>query len=245
MLSEKTRAVIDAWEAQFKDMDPLDAMQAQEAGRQEALKDLDPSIPPIAAIVIAGDIASAKRSEQWVEQGADAEEVLGFVGSYARLDFAVKMYEAGKLSEGYLLDNLPDLWRGSDPDDSDPRFLKLWTKARERHVYGQKKGQRTSYITDGKKLPKGPLMVYRGERGNPSYPTGIAWTTDLHIAEKFARTGGLRANTGPGTVFKARVPKDQVLAYLTGRGENEVIFDPAWLQRAGYWQPTPVEALDG
>lgn len=240
-MKPETEAVLDRFNKEMAALPDMERLMVGEQRRMEIAEQLtkdDPSLPPIAAIVMAGDMASAERSERWVAEGADAIDCVRFVGSYARFGFAVKMWQQGLIPEDWLLDELPELWRGSDPDDTDPVFLDLWVKARERWGGGPK-GMRSSYVRDGAALPKGPLFVYRGQRGGADEKLGIAWTTDIKIAEKFARTGGLRGATFDGTVFKVRLPKDRVLAYLTGRGESEVIFDPTWLER-GAWQPTEV-----
>lgn len=189
-------------------------------------------IPLISAIVIAGDLLSKERSERWVEQGADAVEVARFVGSYGRFDFIVEQWQAGRISDDWFFENLVEEWRGADPDDTNPLYLHIWEQARERWGGGPK-GKRSSYIRDGKPLPKGPLIVYRGQLADPNETLGIAWSLNKDIAMKFAKTGGLRGAQLGGNLLKLRVPKDRVLAYITGRGEDEVIFDPRW---AGFGQ---------
>lgn len=253
MLSEKTRAIINADQSQKVDPGDLEALVASEARRMELAAEFTaahPDVSPIAAIVIGGDLASAERSERWVRQGAEATEVVTFVGSYARFDFAYKMWQEGLIPDEWMFDNLPELWRGSDPDDTRPEYLALWKRAQERWVtlprskrvdWEGKRLPTTSYVNDGEALPKGTLTVYRGELGDGSDgPTGIAWSVNPAIAGKFAKTGGLRGHIGDGTVFKVRLPKDRVLAYLTGRGEQEVIFDPEWL-KLGAWSPEAVD----
>ena len=183
-------------------------------------------IPYISAVVIAGDILSGERSKQWVERGLDGTEAVGFVGSFARLDFVVWAVEGGHLPDTYLMDNLPDLWRGSDPDDSDPRFLSLWKRAwlaGEATIFDSPKGMTLlDNVTDGEWV-----KVYRGQVGDRNQPTGIAWSTDWKVANKFAKTGGLRGVIDLGGYVLTRwVKREDILAYLVGRGESEVVVDP-------------------
>ena len=108
-----------------------------------------------------------------------------------------------------------------DPDDTDGRYLRLWKSAwvaNGRH-----------YIRDGRSLPRSGrlLTVYRGQM--PEDKFGIAWTTDPKIAQVFANGAGARVPQN-GTVFMAHVHRDHVYAYLTGRGESEVILDPFMLR---------------
>lgn len=183
----------------------------------------DPSIGFITAIIIAGDRLSAQRAEDLVESGAmKAVDAMSHVGSYARLDFAVRMHEAGRMTKTELLDNLPSLWRDSDPDDTDPRFLKLWKEARKRA------GRIVRDSAQG--LPRGrTVTIYRGQ--DRGAQLGIAWTTDREIAAKYAYGMALRQSNRDGVIVTAEVPRKFVLAYLTKRGESEVIVDAALVQR--------------
>lgn len=185
-------------------------------------------IPFISAVVIVRDRGAAERSKRWVQKGLDARVAMAFVGSYARLDFALWAVENGHMDRSYLLDVLPDLWRGSDPDDTDPRFHALWLEAFHRNG--------DVIVTDldlSERLPsalrKEYVTVYRGELGTDD-PRGIAWSLDPDIAAKFAKTGGLRGviDLG-GTIHVKRVPMSRVLGYLHHRGEAEVVIDPGIL----------------
>jgi hypothetical protein len=182
-------------------------------------------IPYIAAYVIAGDIASRETADAmlrtkpfWVASA--------FVGSYARLAWVVDHMETGDVDRSEVVGLLPHLWSGSDPDDTDPRFLALWQdawRANGRHP-----------VRDGRPLPRTltpstPLEVFRGQLG-PDKP-GIAWTLDPKVARRFALTGGLRATIGEGILIRALAERRDVLAYLTGRGESEVVIDPSRLTR--------------
>lgn len=188
-----------------------------------------PDLPVITAHIMANDFYSA---EQWAKRIGQPrgngevytpEYVANLVGSYARLDFALRHcpYE-------YVLDNIADLWRGSDPDDTDPRYVEVWSDAFFHH------GER--YVRDGKALPRNnPLTVYRGQMA--SDPIGMAWTLDIEIAKKFAAGAGIRTKM-EGSVLQGQVYRGLVFGYLTGRGESEVVVRPSdvmGIQEVGYF----------
>ena len=134
------------------------------------------------------------------------------------LALSLRLPDEGGLAnvEASLVQNIADLWRGSDPDDTDPRFLEVWQNAVENNG---------GYIRDGKALPRtNPLTIYRGQM--PSDPIGIAWTLDIEIAKGFARGRGIRSGAMNGSVLEARVWRGLVLGYLTGRGESECVVNP-------------------
>lgn len=180
-------------------------------------------LPYITAFVMAGDRLSAERALRYVEDGTwDWQRGLTLTGSYARLDLARTLVEKGLMPREDLLKELPELWRGSDPDDTDVKWLLLWQEAWTHN------GEQTIY--DGAtRLPeadyKAPIIVYRGQPDSADF--GIAWSTSREIAEKFAGGAGLRVRT-QGVTWRALVPRDKVIAYLTERGECEVIVDPKW-----------------
>jgi hypothetical protein len=181
-------------------------------------------IPFMAAYVIVRDKASDARSRRWVEMGLDVADAMPFVGSFGRLDFAMWAVEQGHMTRADLLADLPDLWRGSDPDDTDPRFADLWAEAKAAN------GGR--YVADTTIVPlpvqpDGVVVIYRGQYNRHDPANGIAWSTDRRIAEKFAATGGLRGASGKhvGRMHTGRIHVDHILGWLTGRGESEVVVD--------------------
>lgn len=200
-------------------------MQADMAERMDVADELvakDPLLGPMGAITMAGDILSLRRAQKWVADGCPAIDAMVFVGSFGRLQFLLWAYENGHLPEAAVFNMLPDQWRSGDPDDTDPRYLRLWRLA--------KAANRGVTICDKDPLPRGwvhkgtrtrMLTAYRGQ--DPEAPLGIAWTLDEQIAEKFARGAGTRQSNRGGTVFETYVPRAEVLAYLTMRGESEVI----------------------
>jgi hypothetical protein len=179
-----------------------------------------PGLHYITASVMANDLLSARyRSEQVAAGEAKAEDVVWLIGSYARWDWAVTMVAAGRLPEAWFDENIADLWRGSDPDDTNPAYLAIWKTAARRNG---------GYVRDGRGLPRSAsLTVYRGGPPTPATRRGFAWTTDPKIAAKFASGAGERIQRKDGVVISGIVNRKDVLAYITGRGESEVIVDPA------------------
>lgn len=174
------------------------------------------------AMILAGDQLTEERSRNWVESGQMMPlEALSYVGSYNRFNFAYELDEQGKLPPGWFLDNILELWRDSDPDDTDERFLTAWRSAWIRNGY--------KYLRDGKALPrKKYLQIWRGQIENK--PIGCSWSTDRRIAEGFARSGGLRQNRTDGVLYGYQVLRRDIIAYITGRGESEVIINPQYLR---------------
>lgn len=167
---------------------------------------------PLQARIVAGDILSQEGADQAIADGLAPEKAVWLVGSYARMGWALRA-----LPRPLLLRMLPELWCGSDPDDSDPAFLQLW-----RAAFQANGGE---IITDSQPLPAaGQLLVYRGQLGDK---LGISWTLDRKIARKFAMNGGQRVVTEGGVILERSVPRRHILAYLTGRGEQEIIVDIA------------------
>lgn len=180
-------------------------------------------IPYIAAVVIAGDLSQVERAKRWTEKGLDPRTAASFVGSYGRLDYVLWAVTNGYAERDWLLGNLPDLWRGSDPDDTDPRYLDLWREAKAENggVYVA-----DTTIVPLPVQPDGTVVIYRGQFNRLDPANGIAWSTDSAIAEKFARTGGLRGViNNRGRVHRGRIHVDNVLGWLTQRGESEVVVD--------------------
>lgn len=62
-------------------------------------------------------------------------------------------------------------------------------------------------------LPDTPVTVYRG-----GVKRGFSWTTDIKVAEWFAK----RYN-GDGVIWVATVTKNDIIGYYDGRNEKEVI----------------------
>lgn len=188
----------------------MNAADAQMTRMMAIAHDLqrDKGIPFMTAIVMAGDTQSAESATERVKQGESAEQQLCCIGSYARFDWAV-----ANLPHDRLLELLPELWRDADPNDTNPAYLKLWQEAY--------KANGEQIILDGEPLIATlPFNIYRGQVGNA---VGISWTLDRKIAQKFAATGGGRSPVEGGKVLKRKIKHSQILAYLTKRGEKEVV----------------------
>jgi hypothetical protein len=187
--------------------------------RTALLMQQNPTLHYITATIIAGDLISADAVTDAVAKGEiTAVDALVRIGSYARFDWAVGAMGAGYLSTDDFYSRLPSLWRGSDPDDTQPNYLNLWHEAWVRN------GCRT--VCDGPPLRAlgNPLIVYRG--GDPfTVKKGIAWTLNPKVARSFANGAGERIPRN-GVVIKGEVDRFDILAYLTGRKESEVIIDP-------------------
>lgn len=73
----------------------------------------------------------------------------------------------------------------------------------------------------------GPVQIFRGVANEEDWE-GMSWTTSRKVALKFAKRW---SHYGPGFVFSAVVHPDDILALYRGRGEDEVIVDPAQLEQ--------------
>lgn len=186
-----------------------------------------PGLPPITALIMAGDFASAETWEAEARAGKITwEEAVNLTGSYARFWQAIRLHGKGLLPDKWVFKHLPELWRGADPDDTDPDFIAVW-----RAAFDANNGR---YLSDGKKLPGRPLTVkvYRGQPKGA--PVGLSWSLSRATAEKFAKGAWARQAVDDGCVYVAEVPTEFVLAYITGRGEEEVIIDPRYFDDADW-----------
>lgn len=197
--------------------DWVERAKAEHARAFELMK-ADPKLGITSAITIAGDMGSAERAWAEMEAGMPFGRALWFVGSFSRMDFALRAIAAGFATKDEVIALLPGLWRGSDPDDTDPRFLALWKEALA--ASGEK------YIRDMQALPRRSILtVYRGQ--DEGVTVGIAWTLSEDIAGRFAMGSGTRQSHRGGVVYVAQVRRKDVIAYLTRRGEFEIVVDPA------------------
>lgn len=182
----------------------------------------EPGLSFITAVTLAGDESSMERSKDWYLTGEmDFWQAANYVGSFYRLAFHLWGLEEGHITRETLVEHLPEVWVSSDPRHLDrDLLLSLW-----RDAYAAN-GNRT--VRDGKHLPKGKtLRVYRGQRKGAA--PGIAWSLDLKVAQRFA-AGAAHRHAIDGYVIAFDMPRSMPLAYLTSRGENEVILDPAGLR---------------
>jgi hypothetical protein len=71
------------------------------------------------------------------------------------------------------------------------------------------------------------IEIYRGcQRGRER---GLSWTTDLNVAEGFAR--GKRCINSAPTLMSATIPKQHLFGVFAGRSESEIAVDLRRLRR--------------
>lgn len=206
----------------------MDAEFMQQAEEQEKLAQelISKGYPPITAIIMSGDLYTYHRAQRWVRgeftpkesemfpNGLTPEEAIRFVGSYYRFNFFTDMWEAGNISDDYLVEHIAHLWAGADPDDTDARFWNIWLAAVE-HNGGP--------FLD-RPLPEGDrLIIYRGQETLAT--PGIAWTLNRDVAKKFALGAGSRSNLRSGWIIEGTISPKNVLAHITNRNEAEIIVD--------------------
>ena len=112
---------------------------------------------------------------------------------------------------------LLEVWSDTEqPFQFGPVPLRLFTAAR---------ADRTLYLTDDdagtKPILRGKLTVFR-DTGIGEKP-GIAWTLDRDKAVWFAKRF---RDAADAILITATVDSSKVLAYIVGRGEQEVVVDP-------------------
>lgn len=173
-------------------------------------------IPYFTALIMAGDIVSAERATRLLAEGLKPECALATVGSYARFGWAVENRQS--FDESFWVQNICELWSGSDPDDTNPEFLELFRLARMQNCVILKDEPEKTFPGVGSEF----IWLYRGQRAED--PIGISWTTKRSIAKKFARGAAFRTKV-EGVVYATQVRRVNCLAYITGRGEHEVIVD--------------------
>ena len=188
------------------------------------LADKHPEIGMPTVFIMAGDLVAAEKVDKLFQaKQMTFEAAQAVMGSYARFDWIVKQIEQGivKPEQAYAL--LPEVWSSSDPDDTDPRFLKFWKKAYAAN------DNKCIWDDNEPPLRKKVFTVYRGQDRHLYYEgglLGIAWTLDKNIAKKFARGAWARQSNRPGEVLTGGIARKDILAFICGRGESEIIADP-------------------
>jgi hypothetical protein len=174
-----------------------------------------PNVPYINAYVRAQDNMTADYATYLVQNGEDPEKAMVHCGSYSRMEWAYK-----HLPKNVLWRELPDLWAGADPDDTSPAMLAMWQEARK----AQGKTLRDStlpWAADAVAL----LTIYRGQ--DDTHAMGISWSLDYKAAERFRTGAAYRVRGMDGVMLIGHVMPYKVLGYMSGRGESEVVVDPA------------------
>lgn len=175
-----------------------------------------PQLPPgFAAGALAGqDQVDAKIAHR-VEIG-DFEGALLLAGRNRGPGLLFEWWEDALLDHDELRTLLPVVWSMAEyPERQIPP--ELWVELFEE----------VGFVSDvGRRRPAAPLTIYRGA-GDEMSARGMSWTTDLPLAEWFARRR-------QGHVYVTTVEPDAVLALIdavrsgleeTG-GETEVVVNP-------------------
>lgn len=225
-MTAESRGAYGAWLATIDHTPEADAARfAAQMDAAAALRQATPGLPVITSYIMAGDAQSAVAATSMLLAGVAWEHALIHVGSYARIEWMLDTMTAGHVTPERVYAELPYQWPSADPDDTDRRLLTLWQDAWD-HA-----GKVTILDDAEHPLPPGRrLTVYRGQ-GRGDAP-GIAWSLSEDVARKFANGASVRVPGGvrDPIVFSARVHRRMVMAYLTGRNEQEVIVDPAFLR---------------
>ena len=67
------------------------------------------------------------------------------------------------------------------------------------------------------------ITIYRGENNNSTqYTRAYSWTLDINIANFFAARHG----NGPARIIEGKIKKSDIIEYLDGRGEKEILVYP-------------------
>lgn len=176
-------------------------------------------LPFTTALIIAGDELSRERAEALVAEGKSILFASIGIGSYARFDWLVEQYYGGNLSPDEFFPVICQYWRAADPDDTNPFFLDVWEDAYSWNDF-------KTLTDEDKSLPdESWLTAYRGQMSDTDI-MGVSWSLSKDIAEKFARGAALRINVLGGSLITARVPRAAVIAYISGRNEEEIIVNP-------------------
>jgi len=155
----------------------------------------------------------------------DWRRALTFLERPYRLSFLRLWWQSKIITVDILRSELPWVWVDAEPDDTEPRWRTLFCQA-----------SKAGRLEDGAPLPEGEtLTVYRGQ--SPEDELGLAWTLDPATARFFAR----RFHAG-GSILAGSVARSDVLAYLTGRGEQEIDVDPRKVAGVSVWEEPSQES---
>lgn len=232
-MDERQQAVVAEMQEREKRLRPI----------MERLVADDPLMPPISAIVMAGDIDSSQRAyDELLEQDVMAIEPISIgkedipehprwlwaaqvrVGSYARMDFVKRLVVEGHVPPVDVFPHLLDLWRGSDAPDTDLFWLGMFHEAWQRN-------DREILLDSDKPVALNEwITVFRGQ--SHWAPVGFSWSLRKEVAEKFAKTGGGRAERSDGVVLSGQVSRSRIYAYMRERNEDEIISDSVNISKA-------------
>jgi hypothetical protein len=184
----------------------------------------------ITAIIMAGDMLSRRRADDRLTKGETVEQASIMVGSYSRFDWVVDQYHMGRIGVEDLSNWICELWCGADPNDTNPEFLVVWEQC---HNY---KG---ATLYDEKPLPDGEeFTIYRGQDDDSDWSIGLSWSLSKEVAIRFANGAAVRSFQD-GYLATAKVDRNNIMAYISGRNEEELIIDPLWVKGIE-WEFIPV-----
>jgi hypothetical protein len=184
----------------------------------------------ITAIIMAGDMLSQKRADALYEEGKGIQQASVMVGSYSRFEWVVTKYNEGHIGVEELSEWICELWRGSDPDDTYPPFLEVW-----QHCSNYK----GTTLYDEKPLPDGEeFTIYRGQDDDSEWNIGLSWSLSKEVATRFANGAAMRSFQD-GYLATAKVQRSHIIAYISGRNEEELIIDPICVKGIE-WEFVPV-----
>jgi hypothetical protein len=141
-----------------------------------------------------------------------------------------------KMGDAQYWKHLAEVWQQTDfaaPNRRKWERLFFYTRDRAAAGFMMKPYERRRLA----ELPT-KLRIYRGQQA-AEHALGFSWTLSRRRAEWFARTDrsgrmgaiGVRGWTpGPGVVIRGLVRKTDVLCYLAGRKEREVLVHPRNIQ---------------
>jgi len=135
----------------------------------------------------------------------------------------------------YRIDAFEDVMDEMTDQEYWSRLSNIWVDSenigaqpdRWRDLLMSERGSRESFMNENEraelaKLPQ-KFTVYRGYSENDQEEFGMSWSTDAGVAEWFARR--FARENEKIIMEEMEVSKDDVLAYLTRRGEEEIILD--------------------
>lgn len=181
----------------------------------------DDGIPfPYALTMVLDKYSADRNGARFLNGEISFSRACALIGSTARVAWAVDMLSKKKVDRDLFMQEFPTLWETSDPDGTDPRFLKVWKQV---YMYHKRKT-----VVTGDPISTGAFIVYRGQASQEDL--GCDWTRDERIAQMdaLATRGGPRKQ--PGVIVMGMVSTKNVYAYLTSTARKTVITDPSLVQ---------------
>jgi hypothetical protein len=151
-----------------------------------------------------------------VEQALEKKNYKQFVWLFERpyrVEAFIKI--ADKLSDTDYWKLLSDIWIDTENQYA---YLKEWT-----NLLGSKRSNRHYMMTEEEdnllRSLANEVTIYRGcQKGINE--NGLSWTLDKSKAQFFANRFGKK-----GIILERTIPRSDIIAVLTGRGESEVIWE--------------------